>query len=60
MTRLLQCLKWAEYYLQEGLGSRRYATDPIGDNSLTKIKECRDMLDRIIKEDGGWARRNVG
>ena len=54
MTRLLECLKWAEYYLQDGLGSRRYAKEFLGDNSRMKIEKCRDLLDRIEKEDGIW------
>ncbi len=57
MTRLLECLKWAEYYLQDGLGSRRYAKEPLGDNSRMKIEKCRDLLDRIIKEDGCWMKK---
>ncbi len=58
MTRLLECLNCAEHWLQQGLSSRRRATDPMGDNSKTKIKECRDLLDRIENEDGIWARRD--
>lgn len=60
MTKLLECLTKAESLLQEGLGSRRYATEPIGDNSLIKIENCRDLLERIIKEDGCWAKEDFG
>ena len=59
MTRLLQCLQDAKLLLQEGLGSRRWAKESIGDNSLIKIEECKDLLDRIPKEDGSWARMDV-
>ena len=54
MTRLLECLSWAEYYLEDGLGSRRYAKEPLGDNSRMMIKKCRGLLDRVEKEDGVW------
>ncbi len=58
MTRILECLKNAKLLLQEGLESRRWATDELGDNSRTAVDECRDILDRIINEDGAW--RDVG
>lgn len=54
MTRISQCLNEAARQLQEGLGSRRYAKEPLGDNSRMKIEECRDLLDRIVSEDGCW------
>ena len=59
MTRLLERLRAAELLLQDGLGSRRYAKEPLGDNSRMKIEECRDLLDRIEKEDGSWTRKDV-
>ena len=54
MTHLLECLQKTKLLLQDGLGSRRYAEEPLGDNSMMKIEECRDLLDRIIREDGIW------